>query len=648
MKIIIHKIFLFILLLLYSFNVHTQNKTIDSLKMILRKGKDDTNKVNAYANLLFNYQWSSPDSALAYSLAGLQLARKLNFVKGELRIMQSTGEALAIKGNFSRALATQFEALRLAENLGNHGEVLIAYTWIGAVYLYSEDYSNALIYFTKAKSVNYSFLQDPKFMLGFIGETYFYLNELDSAYRYIKKSYGLDVQSKTDHWSIPYYYLGKIYEERGDYDRAFEFYRINIQVSTETLEFLEAYNGIASTFKKNGQIDSALIYAKKVIENGSAFPSTIIEAGKLLTAIYKSKGLTDSAFKYQELSLTAKDSLFGQEKVKQMQNLSFNEQLRLQETEAAKLKFKNQLKVYGLLFVVFVFLLIAFLLQRNNRHKQKANALLTQQKEKVESTLSELKAMQAQLIQSEKMASLGEITAGIAHEIQNPLNFMNNFSEVNEELLVEMKEEIDKGNINEAKTIANNVIVNEEKINYHGKRADAIVKGMLQHSRESKGQKEPSDINALADEYLRLSYQGLRAKDKAFNATLNTNFDASIGKINIIPQDIGRVLLNLYNNAFYAVSEKNKHQPHGYEPNVSVTTTRVDGMVEIRVKDNGNGIPQKVVDKIFQPFFTTKPAGQGTGLGLSLSYDIIKAHGGEINVEAIEAEGAEFVIILPA
>lgn len=263
MKIIIHKIFLFILLLLYSFNAHTENITIDSLKMVLRKGKDDTNKVNAYANLLWNYQWSSPDSALAYSLAGLQLARKLNFVDGELRIMHSTGEALAIKGDFPRALATQFEALRLAENLGNRGKVLLAYTWIAAVYFYSEDYSNAMIYYNKAKSVNYSILKDPKMMLGFIGETYFHLDELDSAYWYLKKSYDLDVQSKNGHWSTPYYYLGKIYEKRGDYNRAFEFYRITIQVSTATVDSLEAYNGIASVFKKNGPIDSAIFYAKR-------------------------------------------------------------------------------------------------------------------------------------------------------------------------------------------------------------------------------------------------------------------------------------------------------------------------------------------------------------------------------------------------
>ena len=285
-------------------------------------------------------------------------------------------------------------------------------------------------------------------------------------------------------------------------------------------------------------------------------------------------------------------------------------------------------------------------------------------RKKAEEALAELKATQTQLIQSEKMASLGELTAGIAHEIQNPLNFVNNFSEVNAELIEELKDERQKakGERNEEveDEILSDIQNNLEKILHHGKRADAIVKGMLQHSRTSTGQKEPTDINALADEYLRLSYHGLRAKDKTFNATLQTNFDTAIEKINIVPQDIGRVLLNLFNNAFYAIGERRKAEGGGYEPTVSVSTKRSlsfgepvptsregRGEVEIKIADNGTGIPQKVVDKIFQPFFTTKPTGQGTGLGLSLSYDIIKAHGGEIRVETKEGEGSEFVVQLP-
>jgi signal transduction histidine kinase len=285
---------------------------------------------------------------------------------------------------------------------------------------------------------------------------------------------------------------------------------------------------------------------------------------------------------------------------------------------------------------------------------------LEKAKHSVEVALAELKATQSQLIQSEKMASLGQLTAGIAHEIQNPLNFVNNFSEVNKELVEEakIKTSLSAGQAGKLKTeelgqLLNDIAENEEKINYHGKRASAIVKGMLQHSRKSTGQKEPTDINALCDEYLRLSYHGLKAKDKSFNADFKTDFDEHIGKINIVAQDVGRVLLNLFNNAFYAVSEKQKTADENYKPLVTVATKspspleRGWGEVEIRVADNGNGIPKEIVDKIFQPFFTTKPTGQGTGLGLSLSYDIIKAHGGEIKVEAEKGEGAEFVIQLP-
>lgn len=274
-------------------------------------------------------------------------------------------------------------------------------------------------------------------------------------------------------------------------------------------------------------------------------------------------------------------------------------------------------------------------------------AALTLQKEELERALADLKATQSQLIQSEKMASLGELTAGIAHEIQNPLNFINNFSELNSELIVEMRTAIDQGDMEEVNHILTDITTNEQKINHHGKRADAIVKGMLQHSRSAGGVKEPVDVNELADEYLRLSYHGLRAKDKSFNASLKTDFDPAMGKVQMVPEDMGRVLLNLINNAFYTVAEKKKLHPSGYEPTVEVITKRLPKTVRFVVKDNGNGIPLKVQEKIFQPFFTTKPTGQGTGLGLSLSYDIVKAHGGNITVNSREGDGTEFVIEIP-
>ncbi|WP_282180193.1 ATP-binding protein [Maribacter stanieri] len=297
-------------------------------------------------------------------------------------------------------------------------------------------------------------------------------------------------------------------------------------------------------------------------------------------------------------------------------------------------------------------------LERVQKLSKEKESILSEQKDTLEQlvkertselnqSLVELKATQSQLIQSEKMASLGELTAGIAHEIQNPLNFINNFSEVSNELIDEMNEELDKGDLEEVKAISLDIKQNLEKINHHGKRADNIVKGMLQHSRSSSGTKEPTDINALADEYLRLAYHGLRAKDKTFNAELITDFDENIGKVNIVPQDMGRVILNLITNAFYAVNEK-KQRDINFKPIVTVSTKKSDQHITISVSDNGNGIPENVKEKIFQPFFTTKPTGQGTGLGLSMSYDIVtKGHDGKLKVETTKNKGTTFIIELP-
>jgi two-component system NtrC family sensor kinase len=291
----------------------------------------------------------------------------------------------------------------------------------------------------------------------------------------------------------------------------------------------------------------------------------------------------------------------------------------------------------------------------SNGARKKANNLLHEQKEEIEAqrdnleqAYSNLKNTQARLIQSEKMASLGELTAGIAHEIQNPLNFVNNFSEVNTELIDEMQQEIDNGNFNEVKTIAADIRDNQQKISQHGKRADFIVKGMLQHSRTNTGERQLTNLNVLADEFLKLSYHGLRAKDKSFNAEMITSFDEHLPKVNIVQQDIGRVLLNLFNNAFYAVNQKQKTAGANYKPEVTVTTSTQNSQVIIKVKDNGIGIPDSIKEKIMQPFFTTKPTGEGTGLGLSLTYDmVVKGHGGSIYVNSVEGEGSELVIALP-
>ncbi|HEV8504722.1 MAG TPA: ATP-binding protein [Chitinophagaceae bacterium] len=418
-------------------------------------------------------------------------------------------------------------------------------------------------------------------------------------------------------------------------------------------DVVQSYNSIAALYKERGPIDSATAYALKAItlEREINFRGAL-DAALLVSEMYERQHRNDSALYYYKYAAETKDSMSSLTTIQQVQGIAFKEEMkeheRRQQAVLEQSQYRNRAKVLIVLGVAVVLLSVALLLWRTNRHKQKANALLKKKNEQIEQTLVQLRSTHAQLIQSEKMASLGELTAGIAHEIQNPLNFVNNFSEVTKELIDEMQKEMDKGNLDEAKTISNNVRDNEQKIISHGKRGDVIVKSMLQHSRTSSGKKEPTDVNALSDEYLRLAYHGLRAKDKTFNAKFETDFDPSVGKINIVSPDIGRVLLNLINNAFYAVNEKQKTENGKFDPCVSVQTKKLNGQIEIIVKDIGNGIPQKVLEKIFQPFFTTKPTGEGTGLGLSLSYDIIKAHGGEIKVHTREGEGTTFKIDVPA
>ena len=409
----------------------------------------------------------------------------------------------------------------------------------------------------------------------------------------------------------------------------------------------------------------AITLLLKNIERIKAVRQNVLRDYKLLALLYEKTGDFLKAKEVYKSFISLQDSIT--EDQSKYRTISFETEQQITDNEIAisKLESANKLSAQSRNFTIGIaalLLILAGSIYYRFRSKKKANEVL-------EKTLSELKSTQSQLIQSEKMASLGELTAGIAHEIQNPLNFVNNFSEVSAELADELKDAVTKNDKEEAIAIADDIKRNLEKINHHGKRADAIVKGMLQHSQSSSGQKEPTDINKLADEYLRLAYHGLRAKDKFFNATMKTDFDDTIGNINIIPQDIGRVILNLITNAFYVVDEKTLSAvatPTAvkYKPTVSISTKKVQGKVEIKVADNGNGIPQKILDKIFQPFFTTKPTGQGTGLGLSLSYDIVKAHGGELKVETKPARagldgvgearpddqvgrGSEFIISLP-
>ncbi len=626
----------------------------DSLLKQLSLVTEDTSKVNILIALGFSYAWSDSDTSLMYAQQAMDLAQVLHFEKGVARGQLIMCAALTTIGNYFRALDNGFKALSYLEKTNDNFNIVFAYQLIAGCYRDMGDYGNSLRYYYKALQISENFPLRFAMVSGLIGAVYQRNNQPDSAIYFLEKGY-----EKLSSQTFIQVELGNAYNKKGNYDSAMYYYRKSIPLATQNhteIDLIDIYYGIAIVFNKRGNLDSAAWYAKKALaeKSGKTYPIGLLRAATILADLYETQKNPDSAFKYMKTSLGLRDSLFNREKTTAFQNLAFKEQEKQKEIEASKLQYQNQLKLNAVLGILFTVLAIVGILFRNNRQRKKAFMLLQKQKEqtdlqktKVEQALEDLKVTQTQLIQSEKMASLGELTAGIAHEIQNPLNFVNNFSEINKELLVELNEEIGKRNFNEVTILSRDVTENEEKINYHGKRAGAIVKGMLQHSQISTGQKEPTDLNSLVAEYLRLSYYGLRAKDNSSDILRKTYFDEHIGDVKIVSQDIGRVLLNLYNNAFYALVEKKKQHPGNFEPIISVTTKKTDDKIEIRVKDNGSGIPQKVIDKIFQPFFTTKPPGQGTGLGLSLSYDIIKAHGGELKVESTEGLGTEFIILIP-
>ncbi len=638
----------------------------DSLKRSLKTETNDTLKLIAYRNLGFYYQDFIADSGLYFHDLQLALSKKLNMKLWEADAYSQAGYCLNLLGDYMKSYDYHSEAMKLAEDKKNEAD-----NWRPWTFSNSENGHIARI---SILGMNYQMmghvwgnLGEPEKQKSYyeeavkLGESinngkliYSGLTNLsarlstDSAIRLSIKALSYAAATGYRRIGASLLNLAKAYAQKGMYDSSLFYIHksIDINLSDNYIRSLvTSYWGMAGLQERLGNKDSTLFYAIKTFEAArvTGLPGSLQLAYQRLSNAYQLNNRTDSALKYEKLWNKINDSLKNARitSLTKYQKFAFDEQLRLKKRDEEKTAYANKMNMLGLLAVLGGILLVTIILFRNNRQKHKANQVL-------ETTVANLRSTQAQLVQSEKMASLGELTAGIAHEIQNPLNFVNNFSEVNKELLTEMNDEISKGNYEEVKTLAKDVMENEEKINHHGKRADAIVKGMLQHSRSSSGIKEPTDINALADEYLRLSYHGLRAKDKSFNATMKTDFDESIGNINVIPQDIGRVILNLITNAFYAVDEKKKQVGGGYEPTVFVSTKNTTGKVEIKVADNGNGIPQKVLDKIFQPFFTTKPTGKGTGLGLSISYDIItKGHDGELKVETREGEGAEFIIILP-
>ena len=578
--------------LLFSFFFFSvQIAAQDNSDKTLSPNPKDTNEVKRLIGIAGEYRFSKPDSSVIIAEEALSLSRQLNFARGEGDALLTLGEDHRLGGDFPQALEALFHALQISRSIGDQEMEAGCLNFIGVTYVDLGESRQGLNYLFQAKALNerHSFTIMICFGLTNIGVAYEQLNILDSALFFHQQAYQvltsinfMDI-TRSPLRSLVLRHLGDVQYRLGNYDKALNYYWEVIS-NNDLLNISNSQFQIAEYFLnvKNNP-DSSLYYALLAFNNGhrSFQKTSVLAASRILAKLYKQKNRLDSAYYYHEISLEMNDSLFGPEKTHKLQLLAINEQQRQQAIQQEKEKFKSRIKLYVLMGAVGLFLLLAIIFYRNNRQKQKANKVL-------ETTLTHLRSTQSQLVQSEKMASLGELTAGIAHEIQNPLNFVNNFSDVNTELIDEAEQEMKKGNFDETKTILRNIKENEEKINHHGKRADAIVKGMLQHSRTNSGQKEPTDINALADEYLRLAYHGLRAKDKSFNAHFTTDFDNSIHKIDIIPQDIGRVILNLINNAFYAVDEKKKLHQNGYEPTVSVSTKKTNGKVEIKVETKEN------------------------------------------------------------
>src|SRR5579871_1114381 len=658
-------IFFFLVVIFCKFNIAQTNK-IDSLKNLLTNEKKDTARVSLLSQISYEYENSRPDSSLLLADQGLMLSKKNNYAAGEISSLNMIGLAFMTIGNYPKALEYLLASLKKSEAISDKRVIATTLINIGVVYSSQSDYRLGINYQLQALPIvkELSLQHNTAIVLLDLGDNYEKLGVLDSAIFYTDHCYVLSRQIKDSNLiGIALNNFGNIYAKMSKDELALKNYRddfLFLRESEDNDDLCETYLGMSRIFERTKEMDSCLFYAKRALQmaKDAGFADEVMKACHFLTLYYNSMHNIDSAFVYQSAAIVAKDSLFSQEKAKEIQTLKFDEAMRQQQIEEAREQAHTQLKLNALFGSLATLFIIAFFLYRNNRQKQKAFSTLMKQKKetdiqksKAEQALSDLRSTQSKLIQSEKMASLGELTAGIAHEIQNPLNFVNNFSEVNKELIEELEGERAKGNGDRDEELENDILKvikkNEEKINHHGKRADAIVKGMLLHSRSGIGVKESTDINGLADEYLRLAYHGLRTKDNSFHAIIKTDFDDTIGKINIVPQDIARVLVNLYNNAFYAVHERRKLEGQGYEPKISISTRKINEKVFLTVMDNGNGIPQKVVDKIFQPFFTTKPTGQGTGLGLSLSYDIIKAHGGEIKVETKENKWTQFMIELP-
>jgi signal transduction histidine kinase len=656
---IMRKLISTFLLTLLSIAIHAQQKKIDSLLTKLKP--------------VANFNLLSPVIAQISALPGgnaaminyvnkrLAQAHKLGDARGEETYLLILAKANNLSGDYSSALQNCLDGLKISKSLGD--TYFMSHFWesAGTSCVFDNQQSSGITYFRQSLKATGTDTAQRLLLYSNLETSYVVAKKPDSARFFAELEYSLvkklkDGPGKNQRVFLATADLGEVQNALNHPDSALTLYRaaLNLQHRYHISAadgFLE--KNVASLFFRTGKPDSAEKYALLAYRMAVSAKKYewAAEAAGTLSKVYEGKDYKKSLFYYKAQS-AAKDTLNNGQVAKRFLEVTAAEKRKQEEFNKATAAYQQKVRFYSISGILSVVAIIALILFLAYRKQQKANRLLKTEKIRVEETLEKLKSTQTQLIQSEKMASLGELTAGIAHEIQNPLNFVNNFSDVNREMLEELKAESEKPKTERdeqlEKELINDLIENETKINHHGKRADFIVKGMLEHSRTSTGERQLTNINVLADEFLKLSYHGLRAKDKSFNSELIMHFDDKLPKVNVVQQDIGRVLINLFGNAFYAVNQKAKTMDNSYKPTVQVSTVQQNGSISISVKDNGTGIPENIREKIMQPFFTTKPTGEGTGLGLSLSYDIVvKGHGGKIDVESKNGEGSEFTVSLP-
>lgn len=651
----------------YSFSGNSKAalKQLIEFRQLAEQAKDSGTFANYYstAGLYYGMQ-SKYDSSIYFYEKAIPLYEKIG---NRMRTGQSASN-LAIayqqQSNFSKALFYQQKALKIHEA---EGDLLNqAYTLVNMANTYQNmgDNLRAESYYLKTIDLAKQKQLTNVSLYAYTNLSSMFLDMLQwqKAYRYAMEAAKLGGKMGDKGIQAASFSKAALAKTRqNEFAEALALSKRAIALADSVNQPMitqQAYSSMGFVLKSQQKWKEAIPFYEKALASLKDGDLFIEENGSMFRELSECYEQTGNAVKalemYKQYTVIA-DSVHSRDNIQKATELTMNYEFgKKEQAEKVKQDAKDELnrtRMIGLgsgLFLSFIIIIGALI---GYRGKQRANAQLRKQKNEIEDALEKLKDTQSQLIQSEKMASLGELTAGIAHEIQNPLNFVNNFSEVSNELVVEIQEALVAGNYQQAKELLDDVQNNLEKVTHHGKRADGIVKGMLQHSRSSNGDKVPTDINNLADEYLRLAYHGMRARDNTFNVIMKTDFDPNIIKVDVVPQDMGRVMLNMINNAFFAVAEKSKTAKDNgmtFEPLVTLSTKKLKHEIEIRVTDNGNGIPELIMDKIFQPFFTTKPTGQGTGLGLSLSYDIVtKGHGGELKMETKEGEGTTFIVYLP-